>query len=195
MINDEWRMQMFTTARVDVSESQCWSTLNMKFFSSDSAMFITWKFLNSADWALNRAKKENFEAKNQLWTALIQRKSELIGSDVFHGFWISGEKRQISETELIIAVISRILTQVILCYLSELKLVIPRTLTQVTPATSIFKFIFRMIDFRWIYLLQKIASLEKYNIVNARKSQYLYSTIIKSNDLAKFQNISVWKIA
>ena len=39
----------------------------------------------------------------QFWTALIQRKSELISADVFHILWISTEKRQNSETALLSA--------------------------------------------------------------------------------------------
>ena len=50
--------------------SQRWSDLIQKCFSSDSALFITWKSVNSADF--------------------------------FHVFWTNAEKRQISETPLLI---------------------------------------------------------------------------------------------
>ena len=36
----------------------------------------------------------------QFWTALIQRKSELISADVYHVLWIGAEKRQNYETAL-----------------------------------------------------------------------------------------------
>ena len=41
---------------------QRWSTLNQNNFRSVSALFITWKSLNSADSALNSAENENFQS-------------------------------------------------------------------------------------------------------------------------------------
>ena len=41
---------------------QCWSALIQNNFRSVSALFITWKSLNSADSALNSAENENFQS-------------------------------------------------------------------------------------------------------------------------------------
>ena len=49
-----------------------------------------------------RAKKISAEQRWIIlfWTALIQRKSELISADFFHVLWISAEKRQTYKTAL-----------------------------------------------------------------------------------------------
>ena len=49
------------STQVDVSESQGWSVLIQKCFSSDTALFITRKFLSRDESELNSAENENFQ--------------------------------------------------------------------------------------------------------------------------------------
>ena len=86
---------------------QRWSALIQKWFSSDSALLITWKSLNSADFLWTALKTKIFRAKNQHWKSLIFSRNRadsdlnravLIWNNAEHRWFLTNSEWQFSVT-------------------------------------------------------------------------------------------------